>query len=616
MILLGLVGFLQATVLPGVLILRLARFRGGLVQTLAYVLGLSLLANYLLVWLLVELGLYSRVSVLVIAAIEAAGLAWLCRSWLAAPLGVHLHGWNAAVKSFFLTLFPPVSDSSTDRETVQTARAVMLAIAGTLALSSILWMLHVFRLNLGTIFQAWDAVLSWNTWAAQWAQGYLPFDTGSYPQLLPANWSLTYAAMGSTSVQFFAKATTPLFFLFILLLLFDLGLDARSVGLLLAVTAARLMMKKFLGEYVADGYADFPVAMMAFLPVYALLKVEREPDPNRREMGVWLGAAFAAGAAVTKQSGAYILALYPLLAYLLALRLAPGLDSARRRRLVWLPFAMAVLVASPWYVRYQVGLLHAAGSGEPGWMTAGIYNWTTRQTIIEKLVHGFSLLEKYAALPAFTLLALPLMRRGYRWLAALVVLPFTVLWAAFISYDTRNLALAMPVMALCAGAGVDGLLDLALRGLERLRPARVKLWALLVLLLVIIAAGLLYRFPAAELEASQLDQQRQLFNPELNQKLYAFAATEGAPLKVLTNYPLHYLPGFENSQVQFTFTDYDTYRGELDDPSVGYLLAPLVTPNEIAVDIEARLADGRFELVFEDDHFVPYRLIRIIRRTP
>ena len=129
------------------------------------------------------------------------------------------------------------------------------------------------HLHAGDIFQEWDAVVSWNRWAIDWAANRLPRTTAEYPQLLPCNLSLSYVFIQDSSIWFFAKGWL---FLFCLLLLLGhvrprparpAGADTSSgVFITYALLVAMLRFR-----FISSGYADMPVAFMAYAGVYALL---------------------------------------------------------------------------------------------------------------------------------------------------------------------------------------------------------------------------------------------------------------------------------------------------------------------------------------------------------
>jgi hypothetical protein len=612
MFLLGLLGFCQIVFLPGALLLRGLKFRGGLLQTLAYIFAASLILNFFGVLLLALLGLYRQWVVLTVIAVEAVALAWLLRTFWLRPLGGAIEAGWAALLGWLRSLIPQIVGETENRTVINALRALMLLVFGLLALDSILWMVRVFQLNLGTVFNTWDAVVSWNQWAVTWAQNRIPTDTVYYPQLLPANWSLTYVAMGSLQVQFFAKAVAPLFLLLTLALLFDLGLDARSMGFFIAVTLARLITKKFAGDFIADGYADIPVAFMGFLAIYALLKVEHSADPAARRMGVWLGALFAAGAALTKQAGGYLLLVYPLLAYLLVVRGTANANPRDQRRLVLLPFALALLLVLPWYGYRSTVIQLGLEKSNVEYVTSGIYGGLG---VFERVARAFRGLGIYGYLVLFLLPALPFMRRAYRWLVGLVVLPFGLIWAAYFSYEPRNLSLAFPVIGLCCGMGLAGLAETGLDLLERLRPARLKLAALgAVALLAAALVGIW--FPAQRMEQQQAELQQQIFNPGLNEQLVRLMEKAAPDVRILAMYPLRYIPGLEQRQVEYWFRDLDSYLSAARPNEIQYILLPNNADGAILAYVDEQLKTGEYHLILSDDHYIPSRLIRIHNHQP
>jgi hypothetical protein len=614
----GSLGILQVLVLPGALILRSLKVRGSLIQLSAYVMGLSLIANYLLALILTLAGLFIQPVLLVLAAAELAALVWLFRYDVTRSLMTRAAVITGGARRFMQSLIPsePLEDRSSLPNLLRAALTLLFVV---LALSSIAWVGRVLIDNLGAVFNTWDAVHSWNRWAEVWAHNQIPMDTLQYPQLIPANWAVIYVMTGNTLVQFFAKAIMPLFSLLILLMIFDLGLDARAMGLFIAVTLTRLMLKKFLGEFITAGYVDIPVAWFGFLAVYALLKARSDPEPHNRTRAVQLGLIFAAGAAVTKLAGLFIFALYPLLAWLLvsregfsareeyAARELPAEDRRGTRMQTGAFIAAALLTVLPWYIFKQVQIWQGADVSNIAWVTGGIFSGAG---LLQRVQSAVLVLDKYAYVLAFLVPALLVLDKAYRWLVVLIVLPFTILWALFFSYDTRNLALALPFLGITAGAGIGRTVELALDLLARLGIGKLRAWVLPLLLLLALAAGAWVINDNVLIER-QVAQQRQIFSPELNQKLYDAIAGQSPGAKILTNYPVAYLPGLEDNQVSFWFSDPELFTALLEDDSITHMLVPSYAAPEINQQIEQQLASGAFQLLFEDNSYISYRFIRI-----
>jgi hypothetical protein len=148
----------------------------------------------------------------------------------------------------------------------------------------------------------------------------------------------------------------------------------------------------------------------------------------------------------------------------------------------------------------------------------------------------------------------------------------------------------------------------------RLKLDRLKSYVGVILLLLALV-GVNFLYPAASLKENQINQQKQIFNPSLNTQLYDYIGQVGPNIKILTNYPLEFLPGLENIEVNYSFTDLASYDQLRSQPEIDYLLIPVNVNDEIKADVTHNLENGNYRLIFEDDHFIPYQFI-LIKKKP
>ncbi len=188
--LLGVLGLVQTVFLPGYLILRFLRLGGGLIAGSVMSFGLSLVANYLLVAGLVVLGVYRPVVVYAIFAGELMVWFWLDGRRMQSPLSDVISLLYSQARTFFreIELASPIRS----RWLRLTIIAAAIFVACGFAASGLT--------EFGRIFQQWDAVVSWNRWAVEWAANRPPQLTSYYPQLLPSNISLSYVFMQTSDV--------------------------------------------------------------------------------------------------------------------------------------------------------------------------------------------------------------------------------------------------------------------------------------------------------------------------------------------------------------------------------------------------------------------------------
>ncbi len=623
MLWLGLLSVVQVAFLPGYLALRAARLTDGLGRTLVLSFALSLVLNHFLVIGLVLGGWYRPGVLYGLFAAELVLLAWTARRWPRLTLA---------------EVLPSVR--------WQGGRSLLAAAAWMLMAGFAAYSLY----RAGDIFQEWDAVVSWNRWAIDWAANRLPRTTAEYPQLLPCNLSLSYVFIQQSTIWFFAKGWLFLFPLLLLTAMFDLGRQSGGAGhfLGLFVTYA-LLIAVLRFRYLSSGYADMPVAFMAYSGVYALLLARRTTDAGRQAKYVLLGAVFCAGAALTKQAGLLIAAVYPLLVWLVVYRPAGGRSAdgpARCNGRAWytqiiLPMLVLVALIAPWYVYKQIAIYYQADHGLTAHLIGDMH---TGRSLAQRLLHAGELLREAMGLPAAAALLLAM---GWalkdpveRWLVALVVFPFTLIWALGFSYELRNLALAVPLAGMAAGVGGAELigklwgraeaLTLTLSRRERgplptLSGHRPKVgWerGLLSLrlgyLLVPLAVPLVLwgmMIGRDDLANRQRALQRAVGRRDVNAMLYA--ATDeydrdrrpAAAVAIATDYlPLQWAPGLERHFVACGSESLASFRAVYQRPEIGFALVHQEhTAPEVWQYLAAAEARGSSRLVSSAGHYCLYQ---------
>jgi hypothetical protein len=181
------------------------------------------------------------------------------------------------------------------------------------------------------------------------------------------------------------------------------------------------------------------------------------------------------------------------------------------------------------------------------------------------------------------------------------------------SYDTRNLALFLPVLALLAGYSIHFILLQLVRWSER---ARLLQTPVVVPVIVVFAAILSLNFMVTpqELQQRQVELQKQIFSPSKNQMLYDLVAQNGPQTRVLTNYPMNYLPGLGAYQVRFDYQDYDQFIAKIQNPEIEYLLVPNVIDSRVKGYINERVEAGDYQVLSRDKQWKVFTLIKILNR--
>jgi 4-amino-4-deoxy-L-arabinose transferase-like glycosyltransferase len=383
----------------------------------------------------------------------------------------------------------------------------------------------------------------------------------------------------------------------------ELAVSEKKFGYLLGVVLIYLLYKKFLGTIITDGYADVPVAFMAWI---ALIPYLRNEDILSDKKEFFLSLILAAAAALTKQVGLYIIVLLPVIAFLNS-----NVKSKKLVRLCLLGLALGILLVLPWYLPRAIQV-------NTGAQDLGLERYMSHSTDVQdtdnlllRPVLAMLGLGKYLIPYIFSLFAIPFLMRRWRLLVIFFIIPFSILWGVVASYSVRNLSVTFPALAIIVGLAAQVCLDFGWGLFSRIKAGKLSAS---LLLLVILAPILYYGFKLDDetVIARWREAQSQIFSPEINAQLYALDYSQEGCKSILTNYPVSYLPGLEDRMVEFYFTDFGMYQKFVADPSVCWMLVPinraLDTVND---DINARLDDGSYQLIFESDNWVPYELIKI-----
>ncbi|MBA4376188.1 MAG: hypothetical protein C0401_08465 [Anaerolinea sp.] len=601
MFLLGILAIIQIVFLPGLIFNRLYRIQGGFFFRLSSIFATSLILNFLAVYGLALLKIYTRPVFLVLVILEFFALIWLYRS----DFKVNLDQWAEKITNIkddiiadIKQLFSAQQFSPAMLLLRQTLQAVILGVA----VSLVIWFVRRLTNSFGTVFNTWDAVVAWNTWAQIWATNQIPNQTGMYPQLLPANLSITYLLTSNAEVVMFAKAIMPLFSIMIILTLFELAVVQKRIGYFIAIIISYLMLKKFTGDILTDGYADIPVTFMVFM---AFVPIFRNPDLLLNKNEFILGGIFTAGAALTKQVGIYCLGIYPVIALLTTSKL-----NKEKVKNALFCFSIAALIAIVWYMPKLILIMKDFTNSNLAALTDVAAHTYQDVSTSKRMFLAFTGLGKYLAVYLITIPFLFLLKKRFRLVVALFILPFSILWSIIASYDPRNLAITFPIVAVVVGLGLDKLMDLVLILFSRIKTGKV--WAVsLIGFIFLFVIGASFLFSDQEIISAQREKQKQIFSPEINEQIYSLPFDQGGCSKIITNYPVMYLPGLEDNQVNSYFSDYGVYQILIKDPSSCWMLVPNYAEDSIKREIQSKLGSGEYTLLFETKKWVPYMLVQI-----
>jgi hypothetical protein len=537
----GILAIAACMMLPGLLLLQALRPRFHVLGSVAFSVGLSATINHVMVVTLVLLGLYQRPVFIAISLCE------LCLFFLL----------NRRAEEIAL---PVPLEFDWKRIAAIASSAVVLAY--------VVWTYgRIAFADFGEIFTTWDTVVSWNRWAVEWAAGSLPVQTWEYPQLLPTLWSMIYLMVGTTELQVFPKAMMAWLPIVMFLGFADMAFSGRAVaGTVGAFFALKLLL--LFNTFALSGYAELPSGVMAFLAFYAASLTSRHSGEEADRLAL-LGAAIAAGAALTKQSGVFFALCYPLFLWLVS--------PAGRR--IWHSVALLVLLIAPWYAYRAYAIRFGGDLSNILVVTQFIH---AGRTYPQRIAFGLDLIGSSlnGALLYWVigLLFTALWSRLGRILTLILVLPYLAIYGLFFSYDIRNVLPVLPFVAWAIGVGAANVVELVPTGwLVPMLPSwRLTAgsyptqglggrwaWALGLIFVVVLGVSAFAwagRWPDRDMLLA--DQNRRLTligDATVNRAVFDFINSEHPSGKILTNNGLlEFIPAVKPYYRGFAFGPWTT----------------------------------------------------------
>lgn len=604
---LGILSVFQLAFLPGLVFTRLVKLQG-FWETILLSIALSPIINYVFVFVTAVLGIYNRPSVFVFLGTEIILLIYLSRPFLSTTC-------EQLFKSMKVVRFFKEYLDSDKSGWVGVFTKALLALLLGLAAYHVWCSLRIYANQEHSVFAVWDAVVSWGRWAVDWYNSDLPRMTWHYPQLIPANWSLTHQFVGDSYIKLFAKHYMALIEVFVLVTVFALGIIKRHAGYFIAVTLTA-WLQSALGSN-GNGNVDTSVAFFALSAVACLLLAR---NSKNRSIYIYVGAAIAAGAAVTKQAGLWMAICFPLLMILSTIK------GSRRESLGYMRGIALIylLLIVPWYgyKEYQIRrgedasevqlVTSLASRGKNASQTFGSAIDLLETAVETPRLSGRSCLVVLSVLVLFSCRDL-----FFAGLTGLVIVPFVLIWVFFFSYDTRNVNMVVPLVGMAAGMGIKNIIDVVINRLavfdrcinNRLQThvkVLVSIRAVYLTIPVLAIFLLPIKYTDGYMIGKSIAKQKEMGEPELNKRLYSYQEEHGLNGKILTDYQyLGSLPGLEQYyQLGFSNTR-DTFIQQFNRPEIGYALVRRgwMSP-EVESYIDRLVANEKIEVIFEYDTFL------------
>ena len=586
---LGVIAFLQMTILPGSVVMIYSRFKPeSKLQGIVYIFGTGLITNYIVVYVLTMFEVYGSPSMYLLFALETALLvyAWI-KNGKQSHIPVYFTGWFERIKGFF------------------NSNSTLYNVLFLIGLGFILLFFKTWASRFWEVFYQNDAVLSWNRWALDWYGNHFPIDTWFYPQLLSTNWSMAYHIMQNPDIQLIPRNIMGFFPIAMAFLFLDLGIRKKNSMYFTALIIYSMVIRYlFSAEFLTDGYTEIPVTFFAFLSFYVLHRLD---SPFQfKTIDAYLSIAFAAAAAGTKQAGVYILVFIICWNVVLFIKNKAVFPKRTILKVTGVILLIISVIALSWYLNRVYNIMY--GFEKPGIkvVTQDVHQG---RTYLERVSFGFQRILHAQDNPGSTVLPLILLLSFFllcslfykrsRYITLFIIVPFIALWAFFFSYDVRNISMAIPFIGFSGAAGSHLFISRLFEWMKKIPQFRFPVWLIVVSFVACLVLLNFTVFNQKRMVDSQIKQQRKIGILALNEKLYDFYEKHGFEGKVFSKYTyFRFLPGLKNYWA-------------LDRTSQGvcYFLEDYsVTNKEILRDIKIKIKEGKYKVLFTVNQ---YKLIQV-----
>ncbi|HAC62404.1 MAG TPA: hypothetical protein DCF68_02420 [Cyanothece sp. UBA12306] len=572
--LLAPIALLQVCFIPGLIIISKLRFKNNIFLFVSIIFALSLVTNYLWVLSLTTLKILSWKITCAFLIIE------------------------------FIYIFVFIKSISQQiRESLQITKLQIQAIIKPkhnyyllIFLSTVLIISTSFLLRnindriFGTIqvFTAWDAVVSWNRWAVSWSQNQFPTLTWEYPQLIPANWALTYLILGNEKIEFVAKNLMYLFPVFGLISFVGLSLYMSKIEIILGAIFSVYLIEVSQAMIHQVGYVDIPVSIFAAILFSSGFNVNLFNEQDKFPLKTLLVLGTIGGGAIAiKQTGAFVFASFIIIFYINQLR-----KRSFKSQLICLTILIipAIAIGSSWYV-LKYFLIQDFSSNYVQLVSDPQLH--QESFIFKRMTSSF---EKYFSsyFLIFSVILSLIPRFGkLNFLTHIVwfyLIPWTLIWSAFFSYDNRNLFPVYTSLGLVSGANLYFLLAnvitrikpikvLAIKYINHKNNSSLSFLSFFIILSLLISIYLnvyvqnnynsfyLTRQQEAKLERGSYTINRKIL------KYFQSKEKSDLLLKVATDYQyLGFIPGLKPRYKYYNLNQEDHQNLAIQDQEVGYLL--------------------------------------------
>lgn len=438
MALVGILSIFQAWFIPGFLFLIFYR-NIKILDNIVLSLPLSLVINYILIYVLVNLNLYTQSIFFFIILFEVT---------LIILILIKRYKFNVIIDKIdiFFSIEKQKKLININFSLINLIIFLLLVIYSFYALK-----------NVGLPVHAGDPLDMWNEWAISWSKNEIPYKV-EYPQAVPILYSISYVLLNSHEVEYFTSAICLIYPIWIFIIFFRLTyiFPEKKLLIKLSLIITTFYLLSVLRNYsLFVGYSDPILVLTSTSTAYVFLYFLNEKGNNLDFKNLFLISLIAASPAITKQMGLLISFIFPVFYFLYNY-----FDNKLLFKNFTVIASIIFVVSISWYIfpiyhYYQLDF----ESTKFGRLSALSRMGIEDLSFFMKLNFGLEYLFwkfKYLIL----ILTLFSFKNKYSLsIFLLIVFPYFLIWSLFFVADNRNFLMVTPFLSFILSVGLINLID-------------------------------------------------------------------------------------------------------------------------------------------------------------
>ena len=375
---LGCLSILQIFCLPGIILKNILKLNSTLIFNLIKIIILSLIINYFLITFLIYFKIYTKEVLLFIIFLELIFIL------------INLDYGKKKINIDF-------------------------SINSAITIFTFLLILFALLKNTGNVFYSWDAVISYNEWAINFSNSIYPGGMVR-PELIPKLWSMTYL-ITSSKIEFFAKFTTVIYPILILLVCLDEILVNKKPSNYIKLFLFCLYFY-YQRNFILTGYVDTALVAIVTIFFYLLNKKTNYKTQSLQATTILVSLGI-------KLSG-----LFALFYFL----------SLKKNSLIIKAIVLVITLL------YFVALYFNSFHNFFGQTIFNEMGQLDNFNLKNKIWYSLSLLKDNNLLYIFLISFFGLLLNETRKILFLFIFPGIIYWILFLSYDIRNMLFTIPAI--------------------------------------------------------------------------------------------------------------------------------------------------------------------------